>query len=363
MIPDLKTINPVVFQNNLIEWFKKNKRDLPWRKMTQWYPVFLSEFLLQQTQVEQALPYYDKFIQRFPDIDSLSRASEQEVLTLWAGLGYYNRARNLLKTAKIIVTAFNKEFPYDIKEALSLPGIGKYTASAILSIAFNKPYAVVDGNVYRVITRLFAISDDIRLSTTQNKIQAICDELLSLEDPGNFNEAMMELGATLCRKQNPDCLKCPLQIFCKASTENNQSLYPYKSPAKAKRKVFYYAYIFERKNRYLMVKRPNSGLLASFWEFPVIERVKFNPKEKPEILLKDKYKINGNLILTGKEFRHQYSHIDLTYKPVMFKMKSNTVIEFENYIVHSWLSLQEISELPVHNAHLKLINWLKNLNR
>ncbi len=364
MTAKLKSIDRIQFQNQLLNWFRKSKRDLPWRKETYWYPIFLSEILLQQTQVEQALPYYVKFINRFPDIYLLSKASEQEVLSLWAGLGYYSRARNMLKAAQIIVRDYNAQFPQVFKQALSLPGVGRYTASAILSIAYKKSHAVVDGNVYRVITRLFAVSEDIRLISTQNKIQELSDQLISKDNPRDYNEAIMELGATICKKQNPDCALCPIQSFCIAFKKNKQTLFPYKSAARKKRKVNHYVFIIEYKNKYLLAKRPASGLLASLWEFPVIEMKKLNlNNERLETLLIKKYSIQGKIILKGNLFRHQYSHIDLTYQPVLIDIKENKIEGLENYVDMKWCTLNKLKDLPVHNAHLKLIEWLKNLNQ
>ncbi len=320
MIANLKSIDRIQFQKNLLTWFRKNKREFPWRNETHWYPIFLSEILLQQTQVEQALPYYIKFFDRFPNIQSFSQASEQEVLSLWAGLGYYSRARNMLKAAKIIVTDYNAQFPKDFKQALNLPGIGKYSASAILSIAYEMPHAAVDGNVYRVITRLFAMSDDISLTNTQKRIQEISDRLISTITPGDYNEAIMELGAIICRKQNPECTICPIQSFCTAFRINKQMMFPYKSAASPKRRVNHYVFIVKSNKKYLLAQRPASGLLASFWEFPALEIMNTNlNKEQLKLKLDQKYNIKGQVKLKGNIFRHQYSHINLTYQPVIIK--------------------------------------------
>ena len=219
------------FRRLLLDWFRKNKRELPWRQSNNWYSTFLSEFLLQQTQVEQALPYYKKFIENYPDIPTLAKASEHDVLNLWAGLGYYSRARNLLKSAKILTQKFGGKFPIDFKQALSLPGIGNYTASAILSIAYSQPYSVVDGNVKRVISRVYSITDDIRLDITHKLIQNICNTLISKKHPGDFNEGLMELGATLCKPKNPFCPQCPINKFCLAYERGEVSNIPFKSPS------------------------------------------------------------------------------------------------------------------------------------
>jgi len=173
-------------RRNLLNWFAGNKRPLPWRKIRDWYPVFLSEFLLQQTRVEQALPYYQKFLARFPDIFTLAAAEKQEVLSLWNGLGYYSRAGNILRTAKIIVHNFNGDFPATYQSALTLPGIGPYTATAILSIAFNQPLVVIDGNVIRVLARLFAIAEDVRRTSAKKHLQTLGMQLLDRKQPRRF---------------------------------------------------------------------------------------------------------------------------------------------------------------------------------
>ena len=223
-------------QKRLLNWFKKNKRGLPWRKEPNWYKTFLSEIILQQTTVAQGLPYFQKFLKKYPDIGSLAQANEQDVLHLWAGLGYYSRARNMLKTAKIISNNYAGHFPQDYKTALSLPGIGPYSASAILSIAFNLPYPVVDGNVIRVISRLFAIKNDTRDPITLKSIKEYAHRLLDKKEPGSFNEAMMELGTMVCNLKLPQCQSCPLNNFCTAYQKDLTKIIPYKSkPAKKKK--------------------------------------------------------------------------------------------------------------------------------
>ncbi len=355
-------IDAVQFRNSLLKWYKANKRQLPWRDTGHWYPVFLSEYLLQQTQVEQALPYYEKIFNHFPDIWALARADEHEILSLWAGLGYYNRARNLLKAAKVIVKEYDGNFPSEYKTALELPGIGNYTASAILSIAFDEPLPVVDGNVFRVITRILAISDDIRLTATQKSIRSRLRDLISHKKPGIFNEALMELGATVCKPKNPHCASaCPLKRYCLAFQQNEVDRYPYKSPLPEKKSLCHYVLIMKNERRILIVKRPPSGLLASMWEFPVLEVDHFDHnQDELQKLARFNYNIEGNIIKTAKKMTHNYTHIRLQFLPLIISIHKMPEI-MNNYVDMRWLHFSELSRYPVHNAHRKAYAVFRNV--
>lgn len=345
------------FRKILILWFKDNARFLPWRKSENWYPVFLSEFLLQQTQVEQVLPYYHKFINTYPTVTDLAKAQEQDILRLWAGLGYYSRARNMLKAAKEIHNKHRGNFPQSFEETLKLPGIGNYTASAILSIAFNKPHAVVDGNVIRVISRLFAIKEDIRGRQTIKRISNICRRLLDENQPGTFNEAMMETGALICKPQNPLCTKCALLQFCRAGGSNSWLKYPFKStpPPKKERKEL--AFILLHKSKVLLAQRPASGLLASMWEFPSLDQSVDSNKKDPSL----QQIINQETTKQSPGFKHIYTHIRLSYRAIFLRGDFKSIVQsFDWQIKYKQLKsvpVEEISAYPVHNAHRKLNNW------
>jgi A/G-specific adenine glycosylase len=206
----------VAFRKQLLAWFRKHQRDLPWRRARDPYRIWLSEIMLQQTRVAAVVPYYERFLARFPDVNALAQAPEEEVLRLWSGLGYYSRARNLQQAAQQIVAKHNGVFPKSEKDALALPGIGRYTASAILSIAFGAKHAVLDGNVARLLARLFAIQGDLHEGKRWQSLQTSAGELLDAKSPGDWNQAMMELGATLCTPRAPQCLLCPIAQFCRA---------------------------------------------------------------------------------------------------------------------------------------------------
>src|SRR5882762_2095370 len=202
------------FRKNLLGWFRQYKRDLPWRRTKDPYRIWLSEIMLQQTRVAAVIPYYARFLARFPDVQALAAAPQEEVLRLWSGLGYYSRARNLQYAAQEIVAKHGGVFPRDQKDALALPGIGNYTAAAILSIAYGAKHAVLDGNVARVLARIFAVQGDLRDAKRWQHLQQSADALLDTKSPSDWNQAMMELGATLCTPQSPQCLLCPVTQFC-----------------------------------------------------------------------------------------------------------------------------------------------------
>src|SRR5271165_2919931 len=204
------------FRKKLLAWFSEFQRDLPWRRTKDPYCIWLSEIMLQQTRVAAAIPYYQRFLEQFPEVNALAAAPEAEVLRHWAGLGYYSRARNLQKAARQIVDEHDSQFPDSCEKALALSGIGNYTAAAILSIAYGKKLAVLDGNVARVIARLEGLRGDLRANGTWKKLQASAEELLAGEAPGDWNQAMMELGAALCTPRAPQCLLCPVNEFCQA---------------------------------------------------------------------------------------------------------------------------------------------------
>jgi A/G-specific adenine glycosylase len=204
------------FRKNLLGWFRQYKRDLPWRRTKDPYRIWLSEIMLQQTRVAAVIPYYERFLARFPDVQALAAAPQEEVLRLWSGLGYYSRARNLQHAAQEIVAKHGGVFPRDEKDALALPGIGNYAAAAILSIAYGAKHAVLDGNVARVLARIFAVHGDLRDAKRWQSLQRSADALLDSSSPSDWNQAMMELGATLCTPQSPQCLLCPVTQFCQA---------------------------------------------------------------------------------------------------------------------------------------------------
>lgn len=256
----------------LINWYQANKRNLPWRETQDPYRIWLSEIILQQTRVNQGMRYYLDFVQHFPDIFSLADAEESEVLKHWQGLGYYSRARNMHQTAQNIVQQYKGRFPTRHEELLALKGIGTYTASAIASFAYNLPFAVVDGNVYRVLSRLYNIGIPINGKEAPGLFRDLAQELLDKQQPGLHNQALMELGAICCTHRNPNCPECPLKEKCLSLAAGNMLQRPVKEKKNAqKKRFFHYLFIHDKQGRFLLRKRMQKDIWQHLWEFPLIE--------------------------------------------------------------------------------------------
>ncbi|MDP4239622.1 MAG: A/G-specific adenine glycosylase [Bacteroidota bacterium] len=257
--------------DKLANWYTVNKRDLPWRDISDPYRIWISEIILQQTRVNQGMDYYNRFIERFPTVVHLAESDEDAVLKYWQGLGYYTRARNLHKAAQQIISKQGGIFPSDYNEVLKLSGIGDYTAAAICSFAYNQPYAVVDGNVYRVLSRLFGIQTPIDSSAGKKEFKLLAQSLLSTSTPGLHNQALMEFGALQCIPANPDCIDCPLQSVCKAYGMNQVTLFPVKSQkTKVTNRFFNYLFIRFQDKTYLQ-RRVARDVWQNLFEFPLIE--------------------------------------------------------------------------------------------
>lgn len=270
-------MNYLQFRETLLIWYENHKRNLPWRVNKNIYSVWLSEVMLQQTRVETAIPYYDRFIKKIPNLEELASANEDTILKLWEGLGYYQRVRNFQKAAKIVFAQYNGNIPTEGDQFIQLPGVGPYIGAAVLSIADNQPYAAVDGNIKRVISRLFCY--DKPLSKVSG-FQEIADRLLDKNDPGEFNQAMMELGATICQAKNPQCANCPVATFCLALEQNRVTDFPVRIPRKKNPVVYRTAYIPENFPQQLwLCKRTAPGLLSGLWEIPMTTAESHQQKE------------------------------------------------------------------------------------
>ena len=255
-------------RRQLLAWYDVNKRDLPWRRTRDPYAVWVSETMLQQTRVETVIPYYERFLARFPDLESLASADTQEVYALWSGLGYYSRARNLHAAARAVVKEHGGRLPRETAALRSLKGVGRYTAGALASIAFDRPEPAVDGNVVRVLARLLGVRDDIGRKPVMDRFWQIAAELARGPRPGQLNQALMELGATVCRPRSPACQSCPLEALCDAARVGDAEALPKKSKKKPPRPVQAVAGWIERRGRVLVVQRPEGGLLGGMWELP-----------------------------------------------------------------------------------------------
>lgn len=273
------------FASTLLDWYERNKRDLPWRNTTEPYIIWLSEVILQQTRVAQGLPYFEKFLENFPKIEDLAQAPSEEVMRLWQGLGYYSRARNLHQCAKELVTIHGGKFPNNYNSLLKLKGVGSYTAAAIASFAFNEPVAVVDGNVFRVLARYFGISTDIASNLGKKEFEKIANECISKDNPATFNQAIMEFGALQCTPKNPNCGECPFNNSCFAFKNDLITQLPVKvNKVKVKQRFFTYFYIIC--NDQVIVNLRGAGdIWQGLYDFPVFENVQKPLLELNEVTL------------------------------------------------------------------------------
>ena len=323
----------------IIIWYRQNSRDLPWRNTNNPYFIWLSEIILQQTRVEQGLPYYKKFIKNFPTIESLANSDEQKVLNLWQGLGYYSRARNLHTAAKQVVSEFNGEFPKTFSEIKTLKGIGDYTAAAIASFAYDLPHAVVDGNVFRVLSRYFDDSTPIDTSSGKNVFSAYAHDLIPKDNPAEFNQAIMELGALICKPKNPLCDSCPVQETCISRRKNNQHELPVKAKkTKVSQVYFYYLYL---KGRQIPIEKRTKGIWQNMYQLPLIESN--SPLEK-EYLEKESLKAWG-FKLIGKKPVQTYTHI-LSHQRIYASFWEVEKINESNQDIKE-IKLAELVDLPL----------------
>lgn len=264
----------MIVSGNLRNWYKKNKRILPWRESGNPYYIWISEIILQQTRVNQGMDYYYRFIERFPTIFILAYSLIEEVLLIWQGLGYYSRARNLHKTAKILVAEYKGEFPKEYNLLLKLPGIGEYTAGAILSLAHNLPFPAVDGNVYRVLARYFGVDTPIDTVKGKREFYHLATEILDNKNPGQHNQAMIELGALICSPHKPLCSECPLIASCFARNNNVIFNYPAKKGKTVISKRYFYYLVIRKQNSYFIQQRSDRDIWALLFDFPMIESEK-----------------------------------------------------------------------------------------
>ena len=300
------------FSEKILAWYAENKRELPWRNTRDPYKIWLSEIMLQQTRVAQGLPYYNKFVSEFPSVYDLADATEEKVLKLWQGLGYYSRARNMHGTAKTIVKDYNGDFPKTYKELLRLKGVGDYTASAIASISFDEPEPVVDGNVYRVLARYFGIDLAINSSEGIKHFKDLAREVMHVGDVRDYNQGIMEFGAIQCAPKKPYCLHCPLNDSCVALKENRVHELPVKlKKTKIKNRYFNYLVVFDNQSNTLLEQRTGKGIWQNLYQFPLVEGETILAKEKLKELATQHLaakKITGIYLYNDKPIIHKLSH-------------------------------------------------------
>lgn len=331
------------FSEVLNTWYLSNKRKLPWRSVKDPYFIWLSEIILQQTRVEQGLPYYLKFVGTFPTITALALATEDQVLKLWQGLGYYSRARNLHFTAKYIVKHFGGVFPMDYDDILNLKGVGPYTAAAIASFSFGLPYAVVDGNVIRVLARIFGLSIPLGTSLAIKRYQTLAQDLLNKTDPAEHNQAIMEFGALQCIPKSPKCCSCPFTPNCVAYNTNSVDKFPLRFSKKKVNKRFI-NYFFIKKGNYVILGKRNQGIWKGLYEFPFIEFLNkktdmaIKSSEEWGVFFKNiEYEINS----VSDEFIHKLSHQHIYAKFWIINVVSFKLPQF------SFVKKSKLNDYPV----------------
>ena len=332
-------------REHLLCWYDANRRDLPWRHTRDAYAIWISETMLQQTRVETVIPYYERFLARFPDVESLADADQEDVYAHWAGLGYYSRARHLHAAAKTLVDDFGGVLPDDAGALRSLPGVGRYTAGAVASIAFDQPEAIVDGNVKRVLARLLGIRDDVADRPVEDRIWAESAMLVYGPRPGDLNQALMELGATVCTPRSPDCRACPLRRSCDARRAGDAETLPRKAGRVRVQSLRAVAVWLERQGRVLAVKREAGGLLGGLWELPGGD---LEPGEKPADgaarVIEAGLGLHIEAIRSAGSVRHEFTHRRLHLHLLRAEAEPGRVRR-RGFSQHRWLAADELHRL------------------
>jgi A/G-specific adenine glycosylase len=343
----------------LLKWYEKNRRDLPWRNTRDIYSIWISEIMLQQTQVATVIPFYTRFMETFPSLSDLIRAGEEDILKIWQGLGYYSRVHNLMRAIKLIQQKYNATIPENPVEFRELPGVGDYIAAAVLSIARGIPLAAVDGNVLRVSCRFYALPMDIRNPKTRIRITKYLQKIIPARNPGDFNQAMMELGSGVCRSKKTLCRSCPISVQCQAFQSDRVADFPKKS---SKKKIPEYnvslAVIVNHK-RFFIQKRPSKGHLGGMWEFP---GGKAGDHESPEETLlrecQEELKVKPIILEKMAFIKHAYTHFKVNLSFFLCEIPDGQVIESRQ--PYCWINLQQIKDFPFPRANHKFFPVLES---
>ncbi|MFC7373628.1 A/G-specific adenine glycosylase [Fictibacillus iocasae] len=359
---ELHTTNfPILeFQQNLLTWYKENHRKLPWRESRDPYRIWVSEIMLQQTRVDTVIPYYNNFIEKFPELKDLAEAEPEQVMKAWEGLGYYSRVMNLQTAVKEVRERFDGIVPRTPEGISSLKGVGPYTAGAVLSIAYGVPEPAVDGNVMRVLSRILLIDEDIAKPKTRKTFEKAVRELISHEDPSSFNQALMELGAIICTPRSPACLVCPVQNECRAFAEGRQQELPVKTKKTKVKTVNMSAVIaYDEAGRLIIHKRPETGLLATLWEFPNVEANAVSDTARSNEAQAYIYEQSGaEISIKGKigYIEHVFSH--LKWKIDVWEAE---IKKLPDELPEDWrlLSVEDTEKLAFPVSHQKMIKLVK----
>lgn len=339
-------------QTKLLQWFQKNKRDLPWRKTLDPYAIWISEIMLQQTQVNTVIPYYNHFLKTFPTIRYLAKANLSKVLKVWEGLGYYSRARNLHQASRIIANHLKGKIPKTPKDLLSLPGIGRYTAGAVLSIAYNKEAPILDGNVKRVLSRLFVVSGHPK--KTEEILWPLSESLIPKGSPGAFNQALMDLGSMTCTPKNPNCLGCPLKNLCQGYLSGKPESYPLRSVKKKVPHIEAIAAVIQKNGKVLLRQRPPKGLLGGLWEFPNW-KIEEERRSMLRLRLRNYIKKEMGMNVKVKEpmgiFQQTFSHFELTLH--VFKCDA-----IDGSRKGKWIPIKNLDHLAMSRIHREIANTI-----
>jgi A/G-specific adenine glycosylase len=350
--PSLAPARLAALRPRLLAWYRRNSRALPWRRDRDPYRVWLSEVMLQQTTVASVLPYYERFLERFPDLRSLASAGEDEVLALWSGLGYYHRARNLLRAARHVVEHHGGRFPRSLDAALGIPGVGLYTASAVLSIAHGLPLPVVDGNVRRVLARLLALRGP--RWRKDGPYYNLAEELLDRKAPGDWNQALMELGATVCTPRKPGCDACPLRAECAACRSSLQDELPEGRARRAPVAVTVAVALIETRGRFLLVKRPEGRLLGRMWELPQTS-LESRGRRDLKRELRERHGLDAEPGRLVAEARHAITYRRIRVEGYRTRLAGALPSDPDRFL---WASEEEILALPVSSMTRKLLGAL-----
>ena len=347
----------------LSKWYLKNCRDLPWRRSDNPYHIWVSEVMLQQTQVDRVLKYYPQFLKKFPDINKLARADLQAVLKAWEGMGYYARARNLHRASKTVLKDYTGAVPGTWEAFHGLPGVGDYIAAAVLSIAFNQPHPVADGNVKRVLARLHKMHAPVNQTSSYSQFKEAAAKLLDSRQPGIFNQAMMELGALICKPRNPQCNACPLKQFCMAYQTGQVANFPKRHKLKATPQYHIAVGVIYKNDRVLITRRKTEGLLGGLWEFPG-GKIRDGESAQAACIREIREEVNLQVQIDHHLIRvkHAYTHFKIVMEVFCCRYVSGRV-RLNGPAAHRWIRINDYTKYPFPKANHKFIPLLKSRER